>query len=217
MKTSTVCLTLALVLAGPVGDVCTAETADLEVTRVAIFSSGVAYFECETTVEGHATAELNFRTDQINDIIKSLVVQDLDGGSVGVVSYASRDPIEKTLRSFGVDITGKPTLPELLDQLRGEPVEITGARSLKGVILGVEKLSERVGDNGVIDVFVLNVLTGDGLQQLRLADLQGIKLSNEKIDAELRKALETLAMGHDADKKSVVLNFNGPGQRGVLA
>ncbi|MBU0616303.1 MAG: DUF4139 domain-containing protein, partial [Planctomycetes bacterium] len=215
MRTSTICLTLALILAGPVGDVCTAETADLEVTRVAIFSSGVAYFECQATVDGNATAELNFRTDQINDIIKSLVVQDLDGGSVGTVSYASHDPIEKTLRSFGVDITGNPTLPMLLDQLRGEPVEITGARSLKGVIFGVEKLSERVGNDGVIDVFVLNVLTQDGLQQLRLADLQGIKLTNEKIDAELRKALETLATGHDADKKSVVLNFNGQGERRV--
>jgi hypothetical protein len=215
MKTSTICLTLALILAGPLGGLSAAETADLQVTRVAIFSSGVAYFECQTTVEGHATAELNFRTDQINDIIKSLVVQDLDGGSVGVVSYASRDPIDKTLRSFGVDITGKPTLPDLLDQLRGEPVEITGARSLKGVIFGVEKLTERVGNDGVVDVFVLNVLTEDGLQQLRLADLQGIKLTNEKIDAELRKALETLAMGHDADKKSVVLNFNGQGKRRV--
>jgi hypothetical protein len=217
MKTSTICLTLALVLTVAGADVRAADTADLKVTRVAIFSSGVAYYECATTVDGNATAELNFRTDQINDIIKSLVVQDLDGGSVGTVSYASRDPIDKTLRSFGVDITGKPTLPDLLDQLRGEPVEITGTRALKGVIFGVEKLSERVGDNGVIDVFVLNVLTEDGLQQLRLKDLQGIKLSNEKIDAELRKALETLAMGHDADKKSVVLNFNGQGKRRVSA
>jgi hypothetical protein len=217
MKTSTICLTLALVLTVAGADVRAADTADLKVTRVAIFSSGVAYYECATTVDGNATAELNFRTDQINDIIKSLVVQDLDGGSVGTVSYASRDPIDKTLRSFGVDITGKPTLPDLLDQLRGEPVEITGTRALKGVIFGVEKLSERVGDNGVIDLFVLNVLTEDGLQQLRLKDLQGIKLSNEKIDAELRKALETLAMGHDADKKSVVLNFNGQGKRRVSA
>ncbi len=215
MRSFRIWLTLGLWFGHATGGVLAAGQADLQVTRVAIFSSGVAYFECEATVDGNATAELNFRTDQINDIIKSLVVQDLDGGSIGAVGYASRDPIEKTLRSFGVDITGKPTLPELLDQLRGEPVEITGARSLKGVIFGVEKLSERVGDTGIIDVFVLNVLTEEGLQQLRLGDLQSIKLTNEKTDAELRKALETLAMGHNADKKSVVLNFNGQGKRRV--
>ncbi len=215
MKTTGIWLTFVALSGFTAGEALAVGQADLEVTRVAIFSSGVAYFECATTVDGNATAELNFRTDQINDIIKSLVVQDLDGGSIGAVGYASRDPIEKTLRSFGVDITGKPTLPELLDQLRGEPVEITGTRSLKGVIFGVEKLVERVGDSGVIDVFVLNVLTEDGLQQLRLGDLQGIKLTNEKTDAELRKALETLATGHNADKKSVVLNFNGQGERRV--
>ena len=192
-----------------------AEDAELQVTRIAIFSSGVAYFECEATVTGDATAELNFRTDQINDIIKSMVVQDLDGGTIGAVGYPSRDPIEKTLRSFGVDITGKPTLGRLLDQLRGEPVAIAGDRACRGIILGVEKQKLQVGAAGVIEVDVLSVLTDSGMLQLPIPQLQGIQLLNDKIDAELRKALETLATAHDADKKSVAINFNGAGPRRV--
>lgn len=215
MRVSKTVLSAALLLGCATGSVVAADQTDLQVTRVAIFSSGVAYFECEATVDGTATAELNFRTDQINDIIKSLVVQDLDGGSVGVVSYASRDPVEKTLRSFGVDITGRPTLAELLDQLRGEPVRITGERALAGVIVGVEKQRIQVGEEGLVEVDVLNVLTEGGLQQLRLAELQGIELASDKIEAELRKALQTLALSHDADKKSVELNFNGEGRRRV--
>ena len=109
-----------------------ADKADLAITRIALFSSGVGYFECDATVTGDAQAELKFRTDQINDIIKSMVVQDFGGGKIGVISYASQDPIEKALRSFGVDLTGKPTLAQLLDQLRGEPVEITGAAHHQG-------------------------------------------------------------------------------------
>lgn len=188
---------------------------DLHVKRVAIFSSGVAFYECEATVEGNATAELTFRTEQINDIIKSMVVQDLDGGTIGAISYASRDPIEKTLRSFGVDITGKPTLADLLDQLRGEPVEISGLQSISGVILGVEKQRQQFGDAGIVEIDLLNLLTDVGMQQLPVRELGGIKLTNPKVNAELRKALETLALGHDADKKSVVLNFNGTGKRRV--
>ena len=192
------------------------EPADLDVTRVALFSSGVGYFECEADVSGNVTAELAFRTDQINDILKSLVVQDFGGGTIGAVSYASRDPIEKTLRSFAVDITGKPTLGELLDQLRGEPVEISGTRSLKGVIVGVEKKREVV-DNSVIESDVLNLLTDTGLSQLKVSDLGGIRLTNEKVDSELRKALTTLATAHDTDKKSVLLRFDGQGRRKVRA
>ncbi|MBP9027235.1 MAG: hypothetical protein KBH81_13955, partial [Phycisphaerae bacterium] len=48
--------------------------ADLELTRIALFNSGVGYFEASAQVDGNATAELKFRTDQINDILKSLVV-----------------------------------------------------------------------------------------------------------------------------------------------
>jgi hypothetical protein len=189
---------------------------ELKVTRVALFSSGVGYFECDSTVTDIATAELKFRIDQINDILKSLVVQDFDGGTVGTVGYASRDPIEKTLRSFGVDITGKPTLGALLDQLRGEPVEIAGPRACKGGILGIEKQQVPTEKNPV-EVDVLNVLTESGLQQIRLDEMQGIKLTDEKVDAELRKALAALAASHDAGKKAVTIRFDGQGKRRVRA
>lgn len=206
-------LTAAMLAALPLA---AAQTTELQVTRVALFSSGVGYFEREATVADKATAELKFRTDQINDILKSMVVQDFGGGKIGVVSYASQDPIEKTLRSFGVDLTGKPTLGELLDQLRGEPVEISGGREVSGVIVGVEKTPVVSPDGKTIQTIErLTLLTADGLQQLELTELQGIKLTNEKVSGELRQALATLATGHDADKKSVKLTFEGAGERQV--
>lgn len=189
---------------------------DLKVSRVAIFSSGVAFYERTGTVNGDFTAELSFRTEQINDILKSLVVQDFDGGAVSVVRYASRDPISKTLRSFGVDITGKPTLAELLDQLRGQAVEISGARKLQGVIVGVEE-RQLVVDDKLVKTPMVNILAEAGLTQVAVSEIQSIRLANDKVDAELRKALGTLALAHDADKKSVEIHFEGAGQRRVRA
>jgi hypothetical protein len=196
-----------------------ADATDLNVTRVALFSSGVGYFEREAKVADNATAELKFRTDQINDIIKSMVVQDFGGGKIGVISYASQDPIEKTLRSFGVDLTGKPTLAQLLDQLRGEPVEIAGTRKISGVIVGVEKAPIIKPDGQTLqEIERLTVLTSDaGLQQIELTQIQGLKLLNRKVEEELSKALATLATAHDADKKTVTLSFEGKGERGVRA
>jgi hypothetical protein len=188
---------------------------DLKVTRVAVFSSGVAFFECDGKVAGNATSELRFRTEQINDILKSLVVEDLDGGTVGVVSYASRDPIERTLKSFAVDITKNPTLLQLFDQLRGEPITIAGPRQLTGTVLGVEVVKKTVGPEQIVEVAMLNILTDQGLQSLPLHELEGIKLTNEKIAKELRAALATLAAGREADKKTVTVNFDGQGQRRV--
>lgn len=192
-----------------------AEPVDLDITRIALFSSGVGYFECARTVTGNATAELRFRTEQINDIIKSMVVQDR-GGRIGTISYASQDPIEKTLRSFGVDLTGKPSLGDLLDQLRGEPVRVSGPREIEGVIVGVEKTPITNPDGTVLQVVErLTLLTPGGLQRLDLAGIQGLELTNEKVAGELRQALATLATAHDADKKSVRITFEGQGQRPV--
>ena len=36
--------------------------------------------------------ELTFSTGQINDLLKSLVLRDLDGGTISSVTYSSRDP-----------------------------------------------------------------------------------------------------------------------------
>jgi hypothetical protein len=207
-----------VLLAPTVLPLAAAEPTDLGVTRVALFSSGVGYFEREASVAGDASAELKFRTDQINDILKSLVVQDFGGGKIGVVSYASRDPIEKALRSFGVDLTGKPTLYELLDQLRGEPIEITGTRNLKGAIVAVEKKAILGPDGKTAELKEYVTLhTAEGLQQLELSQIQSLRLSDEKVDRELAKALVTLATAHDADKKTVGLSFEGQGERRVRA
>src|SRR5688500_15192990 len=47
---------------------------------VVLFSSGVGYFEHAGSVQGNAASELRFKTQQINDILKSLVLQDMGGG-----------------------------------------------------------------------------------------------------------------------------------------
>ncbi len=190
---------------------------ELDVTHVAVFTSGVAYFERSAEVDGDATAELSFRTDQINDILKSLVVQDAKG-RVGAVTYPTRDPIGRTLKSFAVDLTGKPTLGQLLDQLRGEAVEITGPASAKGIIIGVESKPVLDPDGKTLtQIERITLLTDGGLQHYDLTKLQTIKLTSPKIDEELRKALATLAGARDADRKSVRIAFEGQGKRPVRA
>ena len=73
---------------------------EVPVKQVVLFSSGVGYFQHDGVVQGDGQTELRFKTSQINDILKSLVLQDLDGGHVGTVTYPSQDPLEKTLGSF---------------------------------------------------------------------------------------------------------------------
>ena len=188
-------------------------SANLPLKRVVLFSSGVGFFEHDGQVEGNADVQMKFNVQDVNDLLKSMVVEDLGGGQIPTVSYGSKDPITKTLKSFAIDLTTNPTLFDLLQQVRGERVELQAPDKITGVVLGLEKRKDRVGDDEVVESQVLNLLTDGGLRSVKLETVSSIKLLNDKLDAELRKALALLASSHDTDKKTVTLNFLGEGKR----
>src|SRR6266566_8040526 len=193
----------------------------LPVKGVVLFSSGMGYFQREGEVEGDARVDLTFPAGDVNDLIKSLTLQDLNGGLVSAVSYDSHDPVERTLKSFAVDLTGHPNLMGLLEQARGEKVEIllqqsAGQQSgtLAGTVIGVEA-QKQAGKEGPEQVAFLNMWCADGLRSVKLADVQRVRFLNPLLESEYRRALDTLALSHDAQKKTVSLAFTGQGKRQV--
>jgi hypothetical protein len=197
----------------------TAGVTDIPVRQVVLFSSGVGYFEHYGTINGDGSAELRFKTAQINDILKSLLLQDLDGGRVTAVTYASQDPIDKTLKSFQVDITANPPLTDLLNQLRGAKVTISSnGDRVVGVILGVEHKKVVVGDKAkgdTVDQSVLNLVAGGKIVSQPMDAINSIELDDPKLQDELNKALVALAGARDQDKKPVRISFTGKGERHV--
>jgi hypothetical protein len=214
--TAAAALVLGLVVAPQVrGDEKDEKKSDLPVKRVVLFSSGVAFYEHNGDVEGNATVDLKFNVRDINDLLKSMVLQDLGGGKVSTVSYGSKDPITRTLQTFSIDLTSNPTLADLLRQVRGEKIEIDAPTKIAGIIIGVETRKVPVGKSDVIDVPFLNLLTDEGLRSVSLENVGKIKLANPKLDAELRQALMVLATAKSTDKKAVSLSFKGDGKRAV--
>jgi len=189
----------------------------LPVKNVVLFSSGVGYFEHFGPVQGAGQTELRFKTNQINDILKSLVLQDLDGGKVSTVQYPSQDPVEKTLKSFQVDITGNPPLFQLLGQLRGAKVVLTvGNETYSGTILNTEKRQVPGGpDQPAIESWFISLLSGASVKQIELSKLTDLKIEDPVLQDELARALSALAQARDQDKKSVVINFTGQGERRI--
>ena len=168
-------------------------------------------------IDGNAKVDLSFSAGDINDLLKSLTLEDQGGGRVQAVGYDSHDPVERTLKSYAIDLSDNPSQSSILDRTRGEKVEvslITGGQAIVGSIVGVERVEVATKD-GKVTVEQLNVLTGEGLRSARLADVQRIRFLNPSLDGELRKALDTLGTGHDTAKKSVSLRFAGNGRRPV--
>jgi hypothetical protein len=192
--------------------------AAVPVKVVVLYSSGVGYFEHFGRVAGETSAELRFKASQINDILKSLVLQDLDGGTITTVTYPSQDPLAKTLASFQVDITGNPSLAELLNQLRGAKVtgQAAGGDQIAGTIIGVEAQQRSTVDGGEpVTVHLLNLFSGGAIRSVELGQLSRLELEDRLLQQELEKALTTLSQARGRDSKPVEIHFSGEGERRV--
>ncbi len=205
----------------PVPQALPQEATAVPVKIVVLYSSGVGFFEHHGKVNGNASTELRFKTGQINDILKSLVIEDTAKGSgAATVTYPSQDPLEKTLKSFQIDITDNPSLPQLLNQLRGARVTLSitvEAEPITATVLGVEQRLRPGGkDEKPIEVWFLNLLTDAGLvRSIELDSMRDMRILDPQLREELSKALAALAQARDQDKKPVVIQFRGDAERAV--
>ena len=209
---------MCLIAAAHRGTLAAAEAAaatELPLEKVVLFTSGVGYFQHGGKVTGDTTVEMSFKSENVNDLLKSMVVEDLGGGTVPAVSYASRDPITKTLGTFAIDLTDDPSIGRILARLRGERIEVEAAPPATGTIVGVEKRTVPVGDDRSVEKEFITILTADGLRTLALDAITRIRLLDQKLQQELEQALAVLALGHDNEKKSVSVAFAGQGERAV--
>ena len=72
----------------------------------------------------------------------------------------------------------------------------------------------KVGE-AVQAVDFLNLLTTEGLKSISFDAIRSVRLLDERLDSEMRKALEILSLGRDEKKKTVTLDFLGEGPRPV--
>jgi hypothetical protein len=226
-KRSTAQPTIKSVLENPLRPAEVAQPS-LPIRLVILFNSGVGYFQREGDVTGKAQIDLAFPAGDVNDLLKSLVVQDLGGGKVSSVTYDNQDPVEKTLQSFGLDLTYNPTFGQLLNQARGEKVEVAvladggaPAGALSGVIVGMESepAVATPGDPAHSAAITardqLNLLSADGVQRIPLNRISRVRFLNPALQNDFNGALGVLASAHDTQKKHVRLHLTGEDKRKV--
>jgi hypothetical protein len=193
----------------------------LPISQVILFNSGVGHFTRSGEIEGDVRVDLSFPEQDINDLIKSMTLRDLSPtGKVAAVTYDSHDPIDRTLASFAINLNNSPSLAQILTQARGEQVEVTLVNTatqpgnLTGKIMGVEQ-QQVPSKEGTVPVSVLNLWCAEGVRAVKLPEVQRLRFANPVLENEVRRALETLALSHDSQKKAVSLHFSGEGKRKV--
>jgi hypothetical protein len=104
---------------------------------------------------------------------------------------------------------------DILNQMRGERVQVSWPNQTTGTVVGVEhRVLEEEKEKKREEDF-LNLFANGMFQSIPFSQIREIRLENPRLQKELDDALNTLAKGHDTEKKTVTLNFNGEGKREV--
>ena len=209
---------ILIAVCGSAGNVVLAASdTPLPVTNLTLYRSGVGYFERAGLVQDSTTVQLRFATDQINDILKSMIALDLDGGDIEGASYGSKEPLARRLASFAVNIADNPSMGTLINRLRGARLELrTTEGPVSGVVVGVEERPVVTREDTIVERPYVNLMTPSGVRSVDLTQVSSFEILDEMLKAELAKALEALAEHRADNTKAVDLVLRGQGSRRVL-
>jgi hypothetical protein len=189
--------------------------ADLPITEVTLYKHGVAHLERTGELKPGETARLDFKPDDMNDVLKSLTVTDSNGGKVNGVRYDSSDPLDKRLADFPFQLGAGASLAAFLDQMKGARIELKlGAADAAGTIISARVVQE--SDKSQREVLVLLMDSGD-IRSFDLGAASAVKLSDPKLQAQLAAYLTVLNQSHARDRRSVYIDAVGSGTRKLAA
>jgi hypothetical protein len=196
----------------------------LPLMRVSLFSSGVGYFEHRGTVNGPAGISLPFPVEAVNDVLKSLTITDPASASPQI-SYPASDTLFRTLGSLSIDLSGNPGIPGILENLRGEELEVLAPNPIRGRIVAVESRRAppdfRTGLPAGTEFFLSLATPGapeappPGIRVINLADITSYAFTNPAINADLDRALDLLMESRNNRSRNLTIRLDGAGSRTV--
>jgi hypothetical protein len=186
----------------------------LPVTKITIYSSGLAYFEHTGTLNGPAVIKLPFRENAVNDALKSLVLND-PASSNPAVSYQSPYTLFQTLRSLKIDLSNEADMAGILRKLRGAEVEIAVPSPVGGRIIGVEYRSRQMPSGAETVEPWLSLYTAQGIKMFNFVDINSIAFKDPVIEGDLKRALDLLAASGNNDSRDLTISLPGNGSRRV--
>lgn len=181
--------------------------AGLPIRKMTLYKHGVGYFVRQGQTEGDTVA-LAFRTEEMNDVLKSLTAV-AAGGQVLGVDYQTPEDKAALLARSSIQLSDDASLRDLLRDLRGRRVHLTTTGdTLNGIVVGVDLPAEREPMAAVI--LSLWLPEARAVRPLRLGDVLSLVIEDERGAADLAYFLET-SLTEEA-KRAVTIRLSGPSE-----
>jgi len=190
----------------------------LPVKKVILYKNGVGYFEHTGRVRGSQDFGIEFTTAQLNDVLKSLTLVDLNGGRIGAVRYNSVAPLDEQLKNLQIPLSEEVTSAAFLVALRGTRVEVrNGAATATGKVFSIENIEKETARGGTIHVTQLAIVTVDG--EMRLFELGPgvvVRAAEPEIHKDLNRYLNLIGSTRSKDVRRMSVSASGSGKRELM-
>jgi hypothetical protein len=191
--------------------------ADLPVRQVILYKHGVGYFERSGDLRAGESARLDFKASEMNDVLKSLTIEEAGGGKVTGVRYDSSETLEKKLGEYSFNLQKSLPLAVILDQFKGARISMKyGTESIAGAIVSGRLTPESADKQPARELLVI-LDDGGNLRTLDLAAATSIRFADPALQLQLKDYLAALAISRSKDQRSVYIDSTDKSVRKLFA
>ncbi|NTF41690.1 DUF4139 domain-containing protein [Rhizobium rhizogenes] len=176
------------------------------IRSITLSSGGLAQVSRAADINSDGVIRIEVPLDQVDDILKSLVVNG-SAGSVAGMSLAGPQPLQETFKGLPFSLEALSSVPSLLTSMQGAKVAVTsGGKTVEGSILGIEarKADEKTS------TYLLTVIDKDGaVETLALGQDASVRFDDPDTRAKLAKATAAIARGKNDRTRAIDIKVNG--------
>lgn len=181
------------------------------IKSITLSSGGLSEIVRQARVENDGIISIEVPLEQVDDILKSLVVNDREG-AVKDISLAGLVPIEETFKTlpFEADQLGK--IPALLSRLQGIEVTVSSSgKTLTGKVMGVDaRHTEKEGE-----AYLLSLLTDHGIKSLEISDDIELAILDDAMRSKIQEAITVAGKGINDGSRLISIRMTGRTERDI--
>ena len=185
----------------------------LNVKKVIIFKHGVSYFILEGKQTGLGTFEIEFKIEEMDDILKSLFVLDTsEKGYISSISYDAALDTSQLLKSIMLDIPDRDSFSSIIIQIKGAKVNlIVSNEKISGTIMGIELVEKLNKEGKIIEKLLTLLKDNDVVTKIPFSEIKSFEILNEELKKDLKFFLDTVIAGKKKDAKKIIINCESGG------
>lgn len=182
----------------------------LPVRRLVLYKHGVGYVERSGPVTGRK-AELEFKREDMDDVLKSLMVSDKGGGSVVGVSYDGAEDVQEKIQKKALVPPEKEALVGLLRKLPGYRMKVqTTSSAVEGEVVGTDETEMMAaGEVSVSNPKLLLREASGAIVPVPLRELVNVEIKDGQASEDLQYFLRLITAERKNDRRALTVYLEG--------